>query len=215
MPPRWGGVAEPMTVITNVVLAGVAFVLGVRLAYPAAAEGVASASFLALGFFATAMSAAFGAAAHGLDPRTDAAQRERCWRAALFAMGVIGAACIASVAFFTTRGPIRSAILVIAGLKLVAYFVSVSRRPQFRVAVADHGGALAVLLAGSVYAYVRWRAPAAPWLIAGVFVSVVAGVVQARRVVAHRHFNHNDLYHVAEMVALYLCYRGGALLVDR
>jgi hypothetical protein len=53
------------------------------------------------------------------------------------------------------------------------------------------------------------------WLIAGVLVSLVAAIVQARRLAPHRHFNHNDLYHVIQMAALYAFYRGGALLVDR
>ena len=40
--PRWGGITEPTTVATNVVLAGLAIVLGARLGYGAAAEGSAS-----------------------------------------------------------------------------------------------------------------------------------------------------------------------------
>jgi hypothetical protein len=52
-------------------------------------------------------------------------------------------------------------------------------------------------------------------MIAGVLVSFVAGLVQAFRVSPNRWFNHNDLYHVIEIVALYLFYRGGVLLVDR
>ena len=54
-----------------------------------------------------------------------------------------------------------------------------------------------------------------PWLVGGVLVSLVAGVVQARRLGVHRHFNHNDVYHVIQVIALFLFYRGGALLVDR
>ncbi len=213
--PRWGGITEPTTVVTNVVLAGFAFVLGARLGYGAAAEGSASGSFIGLGLLATAVGAAFGAAAHGIDPRTDREQRERCWRASLYALGFAGAATIASVAFFTARGSIRTTILVVAGLKLLAYLISVTRRPEFRVAAADYGGALAVLLAAALYAIARWHAAGMPWLVAGVGVSLVAGLVQARRIVFHRHFNHNDLFHVIQMVALYLFFRGGALLVDR
>lgn len=213
--PRWGGITEPTTVLTNVVLAGIAFVLGARVGYGAAAEGSAAGSFIALGLLSTAIAAAFGAAAHGLDPLTDREQRERCWRVALYATGFIGAASIASVAFFTARGSIRTAILVVAGLKLLGYFVSVARRPDFRTAAADYGAALAVLLVGSLYAMVRWRSPGTGWMVAGVGVSLVAGLVQVRRIAPHRYFNHNDLYHVVQMVALYLFYRGGALLVDR
>ena len=57
--------------------------------------------------------------------------------------------------------------------------------------------------------------PGASWLIAGVAVSLVAGVVQARKLALHRQFNHNDLFHLIQMVALYMFYRGGAVLVDR
>ena len=56
---------------------------------------------------------------------------------------------------------------------------------------------------------------ASAWLVAGVLISTFGGLVQSRRVAIHRHFNHNDLFHVIQMVALYLFFRGGALLVDR
>jgi len=213
--PRLGGITEPTTVATNVVLAGVAFVLGARLGYAAAANGSASGSFMAIALVATAVSAAFGAAAHGIDPLVDREQRERCWRAALYTIGFVGAASIASVAFFTARGSFRTAILVVAGLKLLVYLVSVVRRPEFRVAAADYGGALAVVLGAALYAMARWHAPGTGWLIGGVAVSLVAALIQARRIAVHRHFNHNDLYHLIQIVALYLVFRGGSLLVDR
>lgn len=213
--PRWGGITEPMTVLTNVILAAVAFVLGARLAYAAAAEGVAASGFLALGLVSTAVAAAFGAAAHGLDPRVDRVQRERCWRGALYVTGLAGASTIASVAYFVTRGDVRTAMLAVAAIKLLAYLARVARRAEFRVAAQDYGVSLAVLVVAAAYAVARWAAPAGPWLIAGVAVSLVAGLVQARRFTLHRHFNHNDLFHLVQIPALYLFYRGGTLLVDR
>ena len=200
---------------TNVVLAGLAFVLGARLGYGAAAQGSASGSFLGVGMLAAAVAAAFGAAAHGIDSRADREQRDRCWRAALYALGFASAATTASIAFFAARGSIRTVILVVVGLKLLAYLGTVARRPTFRVAAADHVATLAVLLAAALYAIARWHAAGMGWLVAGVAVSLVAVLVQVRRIAFHRHFNHNDLYHVIDMMALYLFFRGGALLVDR
>ena len=204
-----------MTVLTNVVLAIVAFVLAARLAYHSATEGSASGGCIAGGLLATSFAAILGAIAHGVDPARESALRARFWRGALYATGFIGATTMASVAFFAVDGTARTVILGLAGLKLLAFMVRVARRPEFRVAAADYGAALAVLFAAAVYAAFRWRASAAPWLIAAVLVSLVAGVAQARRVGFHRHFNHNDLYHVIQLVALYAFYRGGALLVDR
>lgn len=204
-----------MTVATNVVLAVLAFVLGARLGYGAAAQGSASGSFFGLGMVVGAVAAAFGAATHGIEPRVDAAQRERCWRAALYTLGFATAATTVSVAFFTARGWIRTAILVAVGIKLLVYLVSVARRPQFRLAAADHVATLAVLLAAALYAMARWHAAGMGWLVAGVGVSLIGVLAQVRHVAIHRHFNHNDLYHVIQMVALYLFFRGGVLLVDR
>ncbi len=213
--PRWGGVTEPMTVATNVVLALLAFVFAVSLAYPSAAEDSAAAGCLAAAFLATGLAALIGALAHGTPPEKHAALRARFWRGALYATGFIGAATVASVAFFAARGSIRTAILAFAAIKLVVFIVQVTRKPEFSVAAADYGAALAILLVGAAFMAVRRQTPGMAWLIAGVFVSLVAGVVQARRIALHRHFNHNDLYHVVQMAALYAFYRGGTLLVDR
>ena len=90
-----------------------------------------------------------------------------------------------------------------------------TRKAEFRVAAIDYTAALAVLLGGACYGLFRWHEPGATWLIAGVVVSLIAGLVQALRVSPHRWFNHNDLFHVIEIAALYLFYRGGLLLVDR
>jgi len=213
--PRWGVITEPMTVATNAVLAVLAFVFAARLAFQSTAEGSAARGCLAVGLFTTGLAAVIGALAHGTDPASNEALRARFWRGALYTTGLIGAATVASVAFFAARGSIRTAILVFAVMKLIVFIVRVARSPEFRVAAADYGAALAILLVGAAYEMFRRRAPGMTWLIAGVLVSLVAGIVQARRLALHRHFNHNDLYHVIQMAALYTFYRGGVLLVDR
>ena len=213
--PRWGGITEPTTVVTNIAIAVAAFFFTMRLGYTASAEGMKAAGALAGAFMGTAIASVLGAVAHGIDPLVDRPLRARMWRASLHAMTLIGVGTIMSVAFFAARGPARIAILVFAGLKFLWSNVAIARRPEFRVAAADYGGALAVLLAGAVYSWIRWSEPGASWLVGGVLLSLVAGIVQARRLGLHRHFNHNDLFHLIQLLALYLFYRGGALRVDR
>ncbi|MFA5516389.1 MAG: hypothetical protein WDA20_08890, partial [Desulfuromonadales bacterium] len=59
------------------------------------------------------------------------------------------------------------------------------------------------------------RRPAAGWIAGGILVSFVAAGVQATRLAPHPFFNHNDLYHIIQIGAFYLLYRGGRLLADR
>ena len=211
--PRWGGLTEPMTVATDVVIAVLAFVFAARLGFPSA-EGSVARGWLAGAMLATGISAVIGAFAHGTSPANDAL-RDGLWRATVYVAGLIGATTIGSVAYFAARGTARTIILAFAAIKLVGFMYRATRRPEFSVVAADYGIALAMVLVGAVIELVRHRAPGMTWLIAGVLVSLVGGIVQARRVALHRHFNHNDLYHVIQMVALYAFYRGGALLVDR
>jgi|SRR4051812_818550 hypothetical protein len=213
--PRWRGITEPTTVFTDVVLAALAFVLAVRLGHRSAVDDSAAGAWLAAGLLATGFAAVIGAVAHATDPARDAGSRERLWRSTLYISGLIGAATVASVAYFAARGSMRTVLLTFAVIKLVVFVRQVSRTPVFRVAAIDYGIALAILVIGAVSEMLRRGAPGMVWLIAGVFVSLVAGIVQAKRLAFHRQFNHNDLYHVIQMVALYSFYRGGLLLVDR
>jgi predicted membrane channel-forming protein YqfA (hemolysin III family) len=212
--PKWGGVTEPMTVATDVVLAVLAFLFAARLASRSAAEGAVAAACLAAAMVVTGLAALIGAFAHATDP-AHAALRERLWRGTVYTTGLIGAATVATVAFFAARGSARMALLAFAAIKLVVFMYRVARQPEFRIVAADYGVALAILLVGAVSEMVRREAPGMTWLVAGVLVSLLAGIVQARRLAPHRNFNHNDLYHVIQMVALYAFYRGGLLLVDR
>jgi hypothetical protein len=212
---RLAGITEPATVLTNVALSLVAFVLAAQLGLQAALEGTRSAASIAGAFMATGVAAAFGAVAHGIDPLREPELRARIWRGALYTTGFGGVGAIASAAFFAARGGARVLLLGFALIKLVIYLISAIRKPEFRLAVIDYGVALTVLLVGAVYGLLRWHEPGATWIIGGVAVSLVAGLVQGLRVSPHRWFNHNDLFHVIQIVALYLFFRGGALLVDR
>ena len=50
------------------------------------------------------------------------------------------------------------------------------------------------------------------WLRRGIVVSAVGILLMVTKVSLHQHFNHNDLYHVAQMVGLYSFYKGAVLL---
>ena len=106
------------------------------------------------------------------------------------------------------------ALLGIVVLKLLVFLEVVMTHDNFLLVVADYGSALRRDPDGGVVSQADGLTPAAGWLAAGVGVSVAAGVIQAFRLAPHRRFNHNDLFHVIQMAALYCLYRGGLLLRD-
>jgi hypothetical protein len=93
-------------------------------------------------------------------------------------------------------------------VKLVVYASWMIAHDDFLWVLIDYGLTLVVLAAFHLAAWLRDRAPSAPWILASVAVSILAAAVQASGLTLHRHFNHNDLYHVIQLAALWLLYRG-------
>ncbi len=73
-------------------------------------------------------------------------------------------------------------------------------------------GAVAAIQA---WVFVTQKSMSAKWLIAGVFISFLGAAIQQIGIDLHIHFNRNDLYHVVQMLGLYLLFRGAELLQDQ
>src|SRR5688572_16899499 len=78
---------------------------------------------------------------------------------------------------------------------------------DFLWVIIDYGIALLIV---AVVQLTR-RGPSTPWVIGSIAVSVIGALVQMSGLRLHEHFNHNDLYHVIQFVALWLLYRAGKL----
>jgi hypothetical protein len=190
-------ISEPMTLATDYLLAGVTAWLSVLLFR----KKHTSTRFWALAFAALALGAFLGGTWHGF------LQSDALWKATVLTVGVASFAMLAGSAIATTSGSSRNLLLTFAMVKLIVYSVWMLRRDEFIFVVLDTGIAFA-----AVAALHLWRFNG--WILAGVAVSVAAALVQASGFDFHRHFNHNDLYHVIQLGAMVLLYRGARLLTD-
>ena len=126
-------------------------------------------------------------------------------------IGVASAAMLAGSAFATARGGLRTGLIVLALAKLALFWAWVWRDDRFIWVVADTGVAFALV---ALLHALRWRQRGSGAILAGVALSVVAGLAQASGIDLHRHFNHNDLYHLIQLVAILAYYRGARQLTD-
>jgi hypothetical protein len=180
-------ISEPVTVLTDYALGAVSAWLGLRLARVS--------RYWALAFLALALAAFLGGTWHGLF-RNDA-----LWKATLLAVGVASFGMVAGSARLASAGGLRKALTLFAALKLLVYSGWMLFHDEFIWVIADTGAALAIV--GALH---LWRFNG--WMLAGVAVSVAAALAQASGLALHRHFNHNDLYHVIQIAAMLLFYRG-------
>ncbi|HEV2430035.1 MAG TPA: hypothetical protein VGT43_00820 [Burkholderiales bacterium] len=192
-------VSEPMTLATDYLLGAVAGWLCILLARNR--ESQSSRTLWALAFAAVALAAFLGGTWHGF------LQGDLLWKATLLAAGGASFAMLAGSAFVVLSGVPRAVLLVLAGVKFLVYAAVVLTRGEFIFVVIDSGIAFALVAALHL-----WRLNA--WIVAGVAVSVLGALVQASGLAPHRHFNHNDLYHVIQVAAMFLLYRGARRLTD-
>ena len=206
-------IAEPMTLLTDYALAGVTGWLGWRLLR--AGEGQSARSFWALAFAAITVAAVLGGTHHGFAPQLAEGSLQMLWKATVLAVGIASFAMLAGSVIAVTTGSLRKALLALATAKLALYSGWMLSHSEFIYVIADTGttmAALAVLHGGLA---MQNGDRASRWVLGGVGVSVIAAGVQASGFALHRHFNHNDLYHVIQIAAMVLFFIGSRRLRDR
>ena len=114
-----------------------------------------------------------------------------------------------------TGGRVREIIAGVAVAKFALLGVWIAVNNRFGLTIYDSVFTMLIILVLSTWgAWIR-AAPFAPWVLAGIMISMLATLFQQGRVAIHPRFDHNDLYHVTQMLAMYYLYRGGMLLRDR
>ncbi|MDP1580417.1 MAG: hypothetical protein Q8M02_09070 [Candidatus Didemnitutus sp.] len=198
---------EPTTLITDLLLAGFAGFLAWRLHRGAASRDLAARWWVRV-FAVTALSAFLGGTYHGFAPNFAPALQTLWWTATLVAVLVVSAMMALSL-LHTAVPPDRQRGWhgLIVG-KFVAFTFVAIWHPEFTVVVLDYG---LVLLAWTVAA-LWWRRAWSRWMLAALALSVVAAGVQQTRVAPAAAFNHNDLYHVLQLLALFAFYRAAQRL---
>jgi hypothetical protein len=152
--------------------------------------------FWGLAFAALAAGAFLGGTWHGF------VRSDLLWKASVLSVGVASFGMVAGSALATLKSRM---LPILAALKLAAYLGWMLLHDEFIYVVIDTGIALLVVAALHLW---KWNGP----ILAGVGVSVIAGLVQASGFSLHPHFNHNDLYHLIQIAGVVLLYHGAKRL---
>lgn len=207
-------ITEPMTMVTDYLMGGMATILAARLARHDAAGHRAPVLLWAGLFACTALASFLGGTYHGLIQMLSQSTGHMLWQGTLYATGVGSACLLGAAAVAGTAGMLRRVLLAAVAVKLLAYLWWMSSHTDFLFVIVDYGSALLATMIVAWTSRTGGMRAALPWLNAGAAVAVVAALIQALKLAPHPQFNHNDLFHVVQMGALYLLYRAGLLLRD-
>jgi hypothetical protein len=87
-------------------------------------------------------------------------------------------------------------------------------RSMWNITMFSIGATGAFMVAGVMASSIRKKDESRKWLLGGMWMTLAGFVVQQSGVRLHMHFNHNDIFHIVQIGALYLFFRGASLLDD-
>ena len=205
-------ITEPTTMITDYLLGSLALVLGWRLYRSGNSTGNRARQLWAGAFLGLAAASFLGGTHHGFQQMLTPFWVRFTWRLTLISIGVLSFFLFASVTKAFFRVAPASWLLGLACLQFVLYCSWVWGHDEFLWAIADYAPSIVYVLVLQSIAWARGQ-PSGRWIVGGMLVSVVAAGIQQSGLKLHEHFNHNNVYHLVQMVGAYLLYRGGLLLV--
>lgn len=206
--------AEPTTALTDLVLSLLAIGFAARLIPYANRLRQESMRDWGIAFGVLGIGSLAGGVAHGFAPYLSETAYAVIWRITLYAVGIASFYMVSGTARAALRHRVASWLILTAGIKLIVYLYRTSTTPNFALAIYEYvPNMIAVLVMGLVLRKHR-RDVSGLWLTLGVVVSFLAAGIQLSGVALYPNFNHNDLYHVVQMVGLMLFYRGASRLQD-
>jgi len=206
---------EPVTAITDYLLAAVSFFLWWRILRRDRSDPQNARRLWAWAFAALALSALTGGTCHGFTASMGDRVSAVLWKATVYLVGITDLLMLSGSLTAAIGRRWRRFALAVAAAKFLVYAAWMTGHDEFRYVVYDYAPSmLAILLIHAVPGSLK-NDPGARFILAGLLVSFVAAGVQLSRIGLHERFDHNDLYHVIQIGACYLLYRGARCLRDR
>jgi len=207
-------IAEPTTMITDYLVAGLSVYFWWRLLIDSGKRQVIAERWWSWAFFATAIGALAGGTSHGFANHLGETGWLILWKTTIYALATASLCLLVAALINTFRPGALRIVLALAWLKFGLYALFMVRENSFDYVIYDYGSTMAVVLLLQMWGWFRHRHPASGWIIAGILVSFAASQIQMSGWSLHPHFNHNDMFHVVQMLGLTLLYRGGLRLDD-
>ena len=196
---------EPTTLLSNLLLSVVTLVLGVRLMRRPAVP----ARVWAWAFLFVSAGALVAGVCHGFASTIPRGTWWGLWGAMLYlvAAGMALSAVAVAVDPLVAR-PWRWVLLVAALTGGVLTGVLVARDPNYAHVMRTAAVLSVLMLVALGPGFIRDRRTHATWIVAGIAVAVVGGALRAAELSLDPFLNANDLYHVIQVAAFDLIYRG-------
>ncbi len=207
-------ITEPVTMLTDYMIFVQSLLLCWRLQVVTPSQLHRSQQFWAMALLGIGFASLFGGTYHGLALVIPEQINHYLWKATTYCIGFVSFLIVTGTVLATLGRPWRFLLIGLSLLQLIVYLAWMSWHDDFIYVIIDYVPSMILVLVLQCLSLLKRKTGSELFMIGGVLISFAAAAVQASGFAIHRHFNHNDLYHVIQMLGIYFFYRGALKLRD-
>ena len=193
---------EPTTTITDffIFIFGIFFSWNIFQISYSQFHLIWSLSFLCIG-----LGGFLGAISHGFGPKMRELYKRIIWRLTLLFVGLTGIFIgMASVILFFDD----ISLYFFSGILILFYINRIRIDDTFKNAVNFYLPLILFSIISFGFFFYIYGKVESLFIFMGLIVSVAASLTQVMRISFHKHFNHNDLFHVIQIFGMVLIFKG-------
>ena len=164
----------------------------------------------ACSFFSLSLGAFIGGSYYGFGPTLPNYITKVIWMLTLIFVGITGLFLAGSSATFYINETGKFGLMIGSAILVIKDVLGLKRDDTFHHAIKFYVTLIILALIGFIPAFFSLGYTGALQIVIGLLVNLSAAGVQASGLRLHKHFNHNDLFHVIQVLGMILIYRGGS-----
>ncbi len=203
-----------MTAFTDGLIAVCSGYWAISLITLSSQTGMSVQHYWGYGYGLIALGSLLGAISHGFGPNFPEYISKIIWKLTVASLGWTSFFLVIGSFYFIFPLSVIIWLRWVPIALLVMYHIVIFFNDEFKVAIFFYAPGMIFACIGFGYGYLTFGSGSAGIVCLGLLMSFIAAGVQIKGVTIHKHFNHNDLYHVIQLIALYVIYRGVSNLWD-
>ena len=205
---------EPMTTITDLIIAFMAFYYARELTTIYINQLLNVQYHWIWTFRMLGLGALFGALSHGIGPYCSPLIAAIIWKFTTYSIGAMSYFMAMSMLHNLFEYDLAIRLKWVMMLFLVIYLYFMTRNDDFLYVILFYVPLMIIVLIGFMYSYINFNSDGSTMLMMGVLISFIGAGVQQSGIALHEHMNYNDIAHIIQMVALWYFYQGSLVVKD-
>ncbi|MBC8216105.1 MAG: hypothetical protein H8E64_06300 [Candidatus Marinimicrobia bacterium] len=203
---------EPMTAFTDLIITvlGLMFAKGLYEHFSVTALNVHL--YWGFAFFMLATGAFFGAVSHGFGPYFSQKVKAILWKITTLSIGIVSVSFLYVLIDYFPGVSSLGWIRWIPFIFYIVYILVIMVNDKFINVIRFYVPVMLLVLLAMLYSQFVMKTAGPGYVSIGILISFIGAGVQASRFDLHKHFNHNDIYHVIQMFGMWFLYKGAMMM---